>query len=50
MLVAWVAVRVAPHKRIRGVEFTEQIPRRASGKILRRVLIDTEKRRRRLIP
>jgi acyl-CoA synthetase (AMP-forming)/AMP-acid ligase II len=42
-LMAWVAERVAPHKRIRHVEFIEQIPRSASGKILRRVLIDRER-------
>jgi acyl-CoA synthetase (AMP-forming)/AMP-acid ligase II len=42
-LMAWVAERVAPHKRIRHVEFTDQIPKSASGKILRRVLIDRER-------
>ncbi len=39
-LMAWVAERVAPHKRIRHVEFIDQIPKSASGKILRRVLLD----------
>jgi acyl-CoA synthetase (AMP-forming)/AMP-acid ligase II len=39
-LMAWVAERVSPHKRIRHVEFIEQIPKSASGKILRRVLVD----------
>jgi acyl-CoA synthetase (AMP-forming)/AMP-acid ligase II len=38
-VVAYVAERVAPHKRIRHVEFVDQIPKAASGKILRRLLI-----------
>ena len=38
--MAWVAERVAPHKRIRLLEFIEQIPKSPSGKILRRLLID----------
>ena len=37
-LMAWVAERVAPYKRIRAVEFIETIPKSPSGKILRRVL------------
>ncbi len=37
-LLAHVEARVAPYKKIRAVEFTDQIPRSASGKILRRVL------------
>ncbi len=37
-LIAWVAERVAPHKRIRAVEFIEAIPRLPSGKIMRRLL------------
>jgi acyl-CoA synthetase (AMP-forming)/AMP-acid ligase II len=42
-LIAWVAERVAPHKRIRHVRFTDQIPKSASGKVLRRVLIERER-------
>jgi len=42
-IMAFVAGRVAPHKRIRHLEFVDQIPKSASGKILRRVLIDREK-------
>jgi acyl-CoA synthetase (AMP-forming)/AMP-acid ligase II len=41
-IMGWVAGRVAPHKRIRDLEFIDQIPKSASGKILRRVLIDRE--------
>jgi len=44
-LMAWTAARVAPHKRIRHLEFTDQIPKSASGKILRRVLVDRERAR-----
>lgn len=39
-IMAWVAERVAPHKRIRLVEFIGQIPKSPSGKILRRLLVD----------
>ena len=42
-LMAWVAGRVSPHKRIRHVRFTDQIPKSASGKVLRRVLLDRER-------
>jgi len=34
---------VAPHKRIRHLEFVDKIPKSPSGKILRRVLVDLEK-------
>jgi acyl-CoA synthetase (AMP-forming)/AMP-acid ligase II len=43
VLMSWVAERVAPHKRIRQVEFIDEIPRSASGKILRRTLIERER-------
>ena len=39
-LMAWVAERVAPYKRIRAVEIIDEIPRSASGKIMRRLLRD----------
>ncbi len=42
-LMAWLAERVAPQKRVRQVEFTDAIPKSASGKILRRELIDRER-------
>ena len=37
-LMQYVAARVAPHKKVRLVEFVEQIPKSPAGKILRRVL------------
>jgi acyl-CoA synthetase (AMP-forming)/AMP-acid ligase II len=41
-LMDYVAQRVAAYKKIRRLEFVEQIPKSASGKILRRVLKDQE--------
>lgn len=42
----YVAAHKAPYKRLRGgVEFLDSIPKSPSGKILRRVLRDREKRR-----
>jgi len=37
-LMAYVAARVAPHEKIRRVEFVTTIPKSPSGKILRRLL------------
>ncbi|GAA0489230.1 4-coumarate--CoA ligase family protein [Streptomyces olivaceiscleroticus] len=37
-IIAYVADRVAPYKKIRRVEFTDTVPRAATGKILRREL------------
>ena len=42
-LMAFVAARVAPYKKVRRLEFVEQIPKSASGKILRRVLVERER-------
>jgi acyl-CoA synthetase (AMP-forming)/AMP-acid ligase II len=39
-LMAFVAAEVASFKKVRQVEFVEEIPRSASGKILRRLLKD----------
>jgi acyl-CoA synthetase (AMP-forming)/AMP-acid ligase II len=44
-IMEFVAARVAPHKKIREVEFISQIPKSLSGKILRRVLIEQERAR-----
>jgi acyl-CoA synthetase (AMP-forming)/AMP-acid ligase II len=40
-IMAYVADRVAPHKKIRALEFIDEIPKSASGKILRRLLVDS---------
>lgn len=42
-ILDFVSERVAPYKRIRYVEFIDQIPRSAAGKILRRILVDRER-------
>jgi len=42
-IMGHVAERVAPYKKLRAVEVTDQIPKSPSGKILRRVLIEREK-------
>jgi acyl-CoA synthetase (AMP-forming)/AMP-acid ligase II len=42
-LMAFVAERVAPHKRVRRLEFVDQIPKSPSGKILRRVLAERDR-------
>ena len=39
----FVAARVAPYKKIREIEFIDQIPKSLSGKILRRVLVEKER-------
>jgi acyl-CoA synthetase (AMP-forming)/AMP-acid ligase II len=44
-ILAYVAARVAPYKKVRHVEITDQIPKTASGKILRRVLVERERAR-----
>jgi acyl-CoA synthetase (AMP-forming)/AMP-acid ligase II len=38
-LIQFVHARVSPHKRVRALRFVDAIPKSASGKILRRVLI-----------
>jgi acyl-CoA synthetase (AMP-forming)/AMP-acid ligase II len=44
-LMAWVAERVAPYKRIRRVEFVDKIPKGPYGKVLRRVLLERDRAR-----
>jgi acyl-CoA synthetase (AMP-forming)/AMP-acid ligase II len=41
-LLAWVAERVEPHKRVRAVRLADAIPRTPSGKLLRRALADQD--------
>ena len=45
-LMDFVAQRVAPYKKLRMVEFIDKIPKSASGKILRRVLVQKERERK----
>lgn len=42
-LIAFVATRVTPYKRVRRLEMIAQIPKSPSGKILRRVLVERER-------
>jgi acyl-CoA synthetase (AMP-forming)/AMP-acid ligase II len=42
-LIEFVAARISPQKRLRQVEFIDAIPKSASGKILRRVLVEQER-------
>lgn len=41
-LMSYVASQVAPHEKIRRLEFVDGIPRSPSGKILRRLLAERE--------
>jgi acyl-CoA synthetase (AMP-forming)/AMP-acid ligase II len=45
-IMVFVNERVAPHKKIRSVELTDKIPKSPSGKILRRVLVQAERERK----
>jgi 4-coumarate--CoA ligase len=48
-IAQWLAQRVAGHKRLRGgVRFVTEIPKTASGKILRRVLKEKVKQEERV--
>jgi acyl-CoA synthetase (AMP-forming)/AMP-acid ligase II len=42
-VIAFVAERVAPYKKVRAVELVDEIPKTPSGKVLRRVLIQRER-------
>lgn len=44
-IVQWLDAKVAQHKRLRGgIRFVDEIPKNASGKLLRRVLKDLAKK------
>ena len=43
-VMSFVAAKVSPHKKVRAVQFIEQIPKSASGKILRKNLRAVEPR------
>ena len=42
-IIDFVANRVAPHKKVRRVEFVCEIPKSPAGKILRRLLVQQER-------
>ncbi len=42
-VIAFTAEHVAPYKKVRLVAFTDSIPKSASGKILRRVLVEQDR-------
>lgn len=44
-LINFCAERIAPYKRIREVEYIEEIPKTPVGKVLRRILRDRERQR-----
>ncbi len=44
-IIDWIAERISAYKKIREVEFVDEIPKSGSGKILRRELVELEKRR-----
>jgi acyl-CoA synthetase (AMP-forming)/AMP-acid ligase II len=46
-IMAFVAERVSPYKKVRAVEITDAIPKSPSGKILRRLLVERERERER---
>ena len=41
--MAFTAEHVAPYKKVRLVAFADTIPKSASGKILRRVLVEQDR-------
>jgi acyl-CoA synthetase (AMP-forming)/AMP-acid ligase II len=44
-LIAFVSERVAPYKKVRRLEWVDEIPKSPSGKILRRMLVERERAR-----
>jgi acyl-coenzyme A synthetase/AMP-(fatty) acid ligase len=42
-LMEFVALHVAPYKKVRTVEFVDEIPKSTTGKILRRVLVERDR-------
>lgn len=42
-LMDFVAGQVAPYKKLRALEFIQQVPKSSSGKILRRMLVEQER-------
>ena len=42
-VIAWMGERCAPHKRLVAVEIVDEVPKSASGKILRRLLVERER-------
>jgi len=42
-IIQFVAQNVAPHKKIRKLQFVAEIPKSAAGKILRRLLVEQER-------
>jgi acyl-CoA synthetase (AMP-forming)/AMP-acid ligase II len=42
-LLGFVAQRVAHYRRVRRIEFVDSLPRSASGKLLRRLLVERER-------
>jgi acyl-CoA synthetase (AMP-forming)/AMP-acid ligase II len=42
-IMSYVAEQVSPHKKVRRLEFTDEIPKSPTGKILRRVLVEQER-------
>ena len=42
-IMAFVAERVAPYKKLRALEVIDEVPKSPSGKILRRVLVERER-------
>ena len=44
-LIDFCSERIAPYKRVREIEFVDEIPKNPVGKVLRRLLRDRDRRR-----